>query len=111
MKYDRVTNSPFHDDEETLLAVIRVLVDVHDVDDVLAGRGPPMQVDLASRLRVVLEHLEGEFVAGFLVLALDDLAVDAEAEDDVGHAVVVGERRRLDVHVGRRSRRLTYDGE
>ena len=78
------------------MAVVRVLVDVGDVDDVDAAGGAEVQVDLPPGLGVVLEHLEGELLAALLVGALDHLAVDAQAEDVVGDAVVVDQRARLD---------------
>lgn len=47
-----------HDDEEAPLVVVRVLVDVADVDDVLAAAGAPVQLDLPPRLGIILKHLE-----------------------------------------------------
>ncbi len=40
-------NSPLHNDEEAFVVVVGVLVDVVDVDDVLAVGGAPVQLDLA----------------------------------------------------------------
>ena len=56
------------------MVVVRVLVDGLDVDDVLAGGGPPVEVNLSPALRVVLQHLERELLAGGLLDALDNLA-------------------------------------
>ena len=89
------------------MAVVRVLVYVGDVDDVDAAGGAEVQVDLPPGLGVVLEHLEGELLAALLVGALDHLAVDPQAEDVVGDAVVVDQRARLD---RRRAATLAYNG-
>ncbi len=45
----RSLNLPFHDDEEAFVAVVAVLVDVVDVDNVLAVGRAPVQLDLASK--------------------------------------------------------------
>jgi hypothetical protein len=46
-----------HDDEEAFVVVVRVLEDGLEVDDVLAGGRAPVEVDLATALGVVLQHL------------------------------------------------------
>lgn len=45
---------PFHDDEKTLGAAVRVLVDVDNVHDVPATADAPVQLHLAARFYVVV---------------------------------------------------------
>lgn len=52
--------SPLHDDQQALPAGIQVLIDIHDVHNVGALGGPPVQLHLSARLRAVLEHLQGQ---------------------------------------------------
>ena len=65
------------------MVVVRVLVHGLDVDDVLARRGSPVEVNLAPALGIVLQDLERELMAVGFLDALDHLAVDAEAQDGV----------------------------
>ena len=102
----RIFYSPFHNDEEALLTVLRVLVDIDDVDNVLAAVGPPVEVDLAARLGIVLQHLERALHARLSVGGLHHLAGDAEAEHVVADGVVVGEGGALD---GQRGPRGAYE--
>ena len=50
-------DSPLHDDEKTLLALVGVLEDILDVDNVSATTGPPVQVDLTTGFHVVFQNL------------------------------------------------------
>lgn len=54
--------SPLHDDQQALPAGIQVLIDIHDVHNVGALGGPPVQLHLSARLRAVLEHLQGQLL-------------------------------------------------
>ena len=99
-------HSPLHNDEEALLCVVRVFVDVDDIDDVLAAARPPVEVDLAARLRIVLQHLERVLAARLSVGALHHFSGDAEAEDVVRDRVVVGKGAALD---GQRGPRSAYE--
>ena len=46
--------------DDSCISNLFVLVDVYDVDDVPAARGPPVHVDLEARLPAVLQHLQRE---------------------------------------------------
>ena len=87
----RIFYSPFHNDEEALLTVLRVLVDIDDVDNVLAAVGPPVEVDLAARLGIVLQHLERALLAR-PVETLDHLPVDSEPENIGADLVILRNR-------------------
>ena len=50
-------NLPLHDHQEALLALVGVLEDVLDVDDVDTAAGPPVEVDLTTRLHIVFQNL------------------------------------------------------
>ena len=45
-------HSHFHDDEEAFVVVVGVLVDVLEVDDVLAAAGAPVEIDLTSEKEI-----------------------------------------------------------
>ena len=86
----------FHHDQETLLAVVCVLVDVLDVDDVFTATRFPVKVYLSPGLvtvfqnlfiseiiyfrKYLFQNLQGTFLLRLQVLALDHLTADAEAE-------------------------------
>ena len=90
------------------MVVVRILVDVLDVDDVLARAGPPVEVDLPPGLGVVLEHLERVLLARGLVRTLHNLAVDSQTKDVVADAVVFRQGTRFDLDAGSGS---AYDGQ
>lgn len=56
--------SPLHDNQQTLSALIKVLVDVDDSHDVGARRRPPVELHLPAGLGAVLQHLGGEKKTG-----------------------------------------------
>ena len=86
----------FHHDQETLLAVVCVLVDVLDVDDVFTATRFPVKVYLSPGFETVFknlfisgiiyfrnylfQNLQGTFLLRLQVLALDHLTADAKAE-------------------------------
>lgn len=51
---------PLHDNQQALPPGIQVLIDVHDVHDVWALGGPPVQLHLSACLGTVLQHLQGQ---------------------------------------------------
>ncbi len=71
---------------------MNVLVDISDVDNVLARAGSPMQLHLPSGFGIVFEDLERALVPILLVDNLDHLAVDAQAEDILADRVVLRDR-------------------
>ena len=54
---------------------LRVLVDVDDVDDVPAAARPPVHLDLAARLLIILQYFERELRPALLARAFQHLVV------------------------------------
>lgn len=50
-------NSPLHDDEETFLPLVHVLIQAEDLDDVRTSGDPPVQLNLPPGFRSVVEYL------------------------------------------------------
>lgn len=102
-----IEHLPLHNDQETFDTVVRVFVDVDDVDDVLAVGRAPVQLDFSSGLGVVLQNFERILDATLLVSALNHLAVDTQPEDIVAHRIVFSQLGGLDLKVGSG---LSYEG-
>lgn len=49
---------PLHDDEQALLAVVHVLVQAEDANDVRPRRHPPVELHLSPRFGAVIQNLE-----------------------------------------------------
>lgn len=51
---------PFHDDQQAPISAVAILVHVDDVHNVAAAARPPVQLHLASGLRIIVQYLEEE---------------------------------------------------
>lgn len=50
---------PFHDYEQTLSSLVEVFIDVYDLYNMGALRGPPVEFNFSAGFRAVLQHLTG----------------------------------------------------
>lgn len=51
---------PLHDDEQTLLPVMHVLIEIQNANDVRPPRNPPVKLHFSSRFGTVVQNLEGQ---------------------------------------------------